>query len=56
MAPWAEALESPVIRSFISDWREWSLATAVWNLRFQLGWAVLPGERKHVQILDEEPV
>lgn len=29
-----------------------SLRTKFWNLRFRLGWALLPGGHKHVSVSD----
>ncbi len=38
-----------MIRLFFSDLHRYSVSTAVWNLRFNLAWAICPGERKHIR-------
>jgi len=32
------------------------LKTFLWNLRFRLGWFILPGEHKHIAIRNEGEV
>jgi len=43
-----------MLSDFRSDLRLWGLNVAVYNLRFNLAWTILPGVNKHIEILDED--
>lgn len=43
-----------MIRTFISDWRRFGFRVARWNLRFRLGYTILPGTFKHARVSGPE--
>ena len=54
IGPQAGESREYMLSDFRSDLRLWGLNVAVYNLRFNLAWTILPGVNKHIEILDED--